>query len=190
MKCNFMQGVEFSHWLMKRFLPEKAAVIDATAGRGKDTLFLSRLLGNDSRIWAFDIQQKAVELTRKKLKEKGLVHSGITVINDGHENIKDYVDRQIDGAIFNLGYLPGENKDIITRPDTTLTAIRSCLSILKSKGLIVIVIYTGHPGGKDEKMEIINFSSALNCNQYNVLHYHFINQEKPPAEVVAIRKRG
>lgn len=189
MKCNFMQGVEFSHWLLKRFLPEDAFVIDATAGRGNDTKFLARLLNENAQIWAFDIQKKALKFTHNNLKKKELLTPKIHLIHDGHENIENYIDVQINGAIFNLGYLPGENREVITRPNTTLKAVKSCLSLLQKGGLIVIVIYTGHPSGEEEKNTIIDFTSDLDCSRNNVLHYHFINQEKPPAEVVAIRKR-
>lgn len=189
MECKFMQGVEFSHWLFKRFLPNNANVIDATAGRGKDTEFLAQLLEKKGKIWAFDIQEKAIQITYNNLKNKDLLFSGIQLINDGHENIANYVNTRIEGAIFNLGYLPGENKEIITEPETTLKALHSCLKLLEQGGIIVIVIYTGHEGGKKEQKELIKYTGTLSSHKYNVLHYHFINQEKPPAEVVAIRKR-
>jgi hypothetical protein len=49
---------------------------------------------------------------------------------------------------FNLGYLPGGDKEIITRSETTLLALEAAKRILIPQGLISIVVYVGHPGGR------------------------------------------
>lgn len=49
---------------------------------------------------------------------------------------------------FNLGYLPGGDKKLITRSDTTLLAIEAAQKILMPGGLISIVAYVGHSGGR------------------------------------------
>lgn len=49
---------------------------------------------------------------------------------------------------FNLGYLPGGDKEIITRSETTLLALEAAKRILIPGGLISIVVYVGHPGGR------------------------------------------
>ncbi|KAH9288528.1 hypothetical protein KI387_032645, partial [Taxus chinensis] len=49
---------------------------------------------------------------------------------------------------FNLGYLPGGNKEIITTSKTTLIALDTATKILGSGGLISIMSYIGHPGGR------------------------------------------
>lgn len=48
---------------------------------------------------------------------------------------------------FNLGYLPGGDKTIITKPETTLPALEAAKGILMPGGLISLVVYVGHPGG-------------------------------------------
>lgn len=48
---------------------------------------------------------------------------------------------------FNLGYLPGGNKAITTKSETTLQALEAASRILKPGGLISLVVYVGHPGG-------------------------------------------
>ncbi len=60
--------------------------------------------------------------------------------------------------------MPGQdtNKNIITHSDTTLRAIKACLKLLKKNGLVIIVLYYGHPGGQQEKNDVINFASKLN----------------------------
>ena len=48
---------------------------------------------------------------------------------------------------FNLGYLPGGDKTLITEPKTTLEALNVAKDILMPGGLISLVVYVGHPGG-------------------------------------------
>lgn len=48
---------------------------------------------------------------------------------------------------FNLGFLPGGDKEIITKPETTLPALEAAKKILMPGGLISLVVYVGHPGG-------------------------------------------
>lgn len=49
---------------------------------------------------------------------------------------------------FNLGYLPGGNKSIITASNTTVLALKAAESVLMPGGLISLVVYIGHPGGR------------------------------------------
>lgn len=48
---------------------------------------------------------------------------------------------------FNLGYLPGGDKTLITEPQITLEALNVAKDILMPGGLISLVVYVGHPGG-------------------------------------------
>lgn len=49
---------------------------------------------------------------------------------------------------FNLGYLPGGNKSVITVSNTTLLALKAAERVLMPGGLISLVVYIGHPGGR------------------------------------------
>lgn len=49
---------------------------------------------------------------------------------------------------FNLGYLPGGDKTIITESQTTAEAFNVAMEILMPGGLISLVVYVGHPGGR------------------------------------------
>ena len=61
---------------------DKLTVVDATAGNGYDTLFLSEL--NNTFVYSFDIQEIAVEKTDKLMKENH--RENYKIILDGHEN--------------------------------------------------------------------------------------------------------
>ncbi len=188
MKNDLMQGVEYSHFLIQKHINKGSTVIDATAGNGNDTVFLARQVGKEGYVFAFDIQKKAVNNTVLKL-EKYNLQKRVKVINDGHENMEQYVQEPVAGIIFNLGYLPGSDKRIITTSETTITAVKQGIKLIVEEGLIVLVIYTGHSGGKSEHDRLIKFCSKLDDSMFNVLHYHFINQKNNPACVLAIKKR-
>lgn len=49
---------------------------------------------------------------------------------------------------FNLGYLPCGDKATITKSETTLQALEAAKRILTPGGLISLVVYVGHPGGR------------------------------------------
>ncbi|MFW6279233.1 MAG: class I SAM-dependent methyltransferase [Bacillota bacterium] len=189
MTSGLMQGVEYSHFLFEKHLGSGDRVVDATTGNGHDTLFLAHLVGKQGQVWGFDIQKKAIEETKKKIKAGGL-QDRVQLIHDGHENLAQYVTSPVDGILFNLGYLPGSRKKVVTNPETTLQALKSGLNLLAPDGLVVLVVYTGHEGGKAENRALLKYCTTLDENRYNVLYYHFLNQVKSPARVLAIKHRS
>ncbi|MBB5148134.1 16S rRNA C1402 N4-methylase RsmH [Ureibacillus thermosphaericus] len=177
----------YAKTLLSSVINEGDIAVDATAGNGHDTLFLANLVGETGFVYAFDIQQQAVDVTIQRLKENGLEHRA-RVILDGHEQLSKYVQEEVAGAIFNLGYLPGGNHDIITKGETTISAIEQLLSLLKIGGIIVLVIYHGHEGGKEERDAVIEFVKSLPQKYVHVLRYEFINQKNDPPFIIALEK--
>ena len=82
-------ALKLSHEHMKAHVKEGDTVIDATAGKGRDTLLLSNLVGNSGHVYAFDIQASAVESTRKNLENAGCPNN-YTLIHDSHHNAAKY----------------------------------------------------------------------------------------------------
>lgn len=177
----------YAKTLLSSVINEGDIAVDATAGNGHDTLFLANLVGETGFVYAFDIQQQAVDVTIQRLKENGLEHRA-RVILDGHEQLTKYVQEEVAGAVFNLGYLPGGNHDIITKGETTISAIEQLLSLLKIGGIIVLVIYHGHEGGKEERDAVIEFVKSLPQKYVHVLRYEFINQKNAPPFIIALEK--
>ena len=52
-------------------LKEGDIAVDFTMGNGHDTEFLSKTVGESGHVYAFDVQQMALESTAKNLKESG-----------------------------------------------------------------------------------------------------------------------
>ncbi|MCK8826796.1 methyltransferase domain-containing protein [Natroniella acetigena] len=189
MKQDLKQAVEFSHSILTEQLQAGANVIDATVGNGNDTEFLAELVGAEGQVWGFDIQSQAIETTKDKLAESELLER-VTLIQVGHQKLGQYISAEIDGILFNLGYLPGADKEVTTTVETTLQAVKAGLERLVEGGVMVIVIYTGHQAGKEEAEALLEYAQGLNYKEYNVLHYHFINQASKPPEALVIKKRG
>ena len=185
---DFRQAVAYSHYIFERHLNPGVRVVDATTGNGYDTEFLARLVGEKGFVYGFDIQKKALENTEQRLCEAGL-KSRVKLIHDGHENLAVHIKEPVAGILFNLGYLPGGNKEIITTPSKTLAALKAGLQLLTENGLIIMVVYSGHSGGKQERKSLLHFCQQLSEQKYNVLSYHFLNQKNEPPCLVGIKKR-
>jgi len=165
-------------------------VIDATVGNGHDTVYLAKLVGPNGHVYGFDIQKTAIENTAAALKAERLNHQ-VTLTHAGHETIGTIIaaNQPIKCACFNLGYLPGGDKTIITKPTTTLTAIQAIQERLVTNGLIIVLVYAGHPGGQQEAQAVTDYARQLDQHNYQVLHYGFMNQVHFPPDLIAIQKR-
>ena len=162
-------------------------VVDATMGNGNDTLFLAKLVGDEGKVYAFDIQPLALENTQKRLAESGVAHRA-QLIMEGHQNLDRYVPKGIKAVMFNLGYLPKGDHSIGTRADSTIQAIEKSLELLCKEGIIMIVVYYGGDSGFEEKNTVMEYFKGLDCKKYSVLVQDFINQINCPPIAVCIEK--
>lgn len=155
-------------------LTDDSKAVDATAGNGNDTAFLAQYITR-GLVYSFDIQQQALAKTEALLKQKKL-HSKVKLILAGHEKIDQYVNEPLDAAMFNLGYLPGGNHDIITQPHNTIAALEQVIQLLKVGGRISLVVYTGHDGGVDELKAVEQMLQGLDSSSYWVVTTSFVNR--------------
>lgn len=109
------KAVDEAREVISKVVKKGDVAVDATAGNGLDTLFLAKLVGESGRVYAFDIQKEALENTRQRLQKEDLL-SRVELIRAGHENMEEYVPGHVSAVMFNLGYLPGGNHRVITRP--------------------------------------------------------------------------
>lgn len=175
--------LEFSHHFLASILDKDAICVDATMGNGNDTIFLAERC---QKVYAFDIQEQAIQNTKRRLKEKNI--ENVCLILDGHENVDTYVSK-IRAAIFNLGYLPQADKSVITKSQTTLLALEKIIDMLEHKGRVAIMVYYGHDGGNDEKEAILSFVSHLPQDSFTVMSYQALNQKNTPPFLIMIEKR-
>ena len=159
--------VPLSHLLLRRFIQLGNRVADATCGNGKDTLLLAELVGETGHVWAFDIQQEALDRTAQRLKEQNL-QQRVSLLHTGHERLQGLVESPLHAAVFNLGWLPGASREIATCTATTLTALEASLQLLAPAGLVLITCYPGHAGGDQEAAAVQEWAAALSPRSYFV----------------------
>ena len=131
-------------------LKEGDVAADFTMGNGHDTQFLCETVGESGHVYAFDIQQLALDSTKKRLTNAGLIDRA-TLILDSHSNAAKYIDRPLKASMFNLGYLPGSGKkEITTMRETTMPAVEFAIEHTAPDGIVLIAIYPGHEEGDAE----------------------------------------
>lgn len=181
--------VDFVHMLIKMSYEgqENLNLVDATCGNGFDTLFLSKVAGETGHVKAFDIQQEAIERTNTLLNSNSSFKN-YEVINDSHEYINKYI-KNVDCAVFNLGYLPFSDKNITTKGETTLRAIENLIPLLNDDGRIYITTYISHDTGEEIKY-ILNYLHLLDKVKYNVLNINLVNKENTPPQLFIIERNA
>lgn len=187
--ANLGGAREWARAFIEANVEEGAKVIDATMGNGYDTEWLAKLVGETGKVYAFDVQPEAVENTKKRLEEENLL-SRATLYLKGHENIGLTVRSMVDAVVFNLGWLPGFEKSIRTKCDTTLSAVNQALSMLKIGGVMTICVYPGHKEGDEELKTLTEWAEGLNEKQFDALIFRYANISKKPPVLIAITKRN
>lgn len=173
--------VEFSHLLIteyfKKYKHQNMTFVDATCGRGNDTLFMAQLLKDSGHIYSYDIQQLAIDYTQDVLFKNNI--NNVTLYCESHEFIKEI---DIDLIIYNLGYLPNGDKTITTKAESTIASLKKMITLmeLNPKMLIILVIYPGHSEGSIESKLIDSYVKSLANNVYLVTKYQNYNRLSSP----------
>lgn len=169
-----------SHHIIERFVENKVVAIDATLGNGYDCTFLSGIF---NKVYAFDIQKDAC-LNYMSIKKDNTI-----IINDSHHKFLQYISGNVNCIVYNLGFLPGGDKEITTLVHTTLESIKCGLEILDSGGIMSIAIYKGHDEGLKEENSILNFTRTLPKHIYGVMFHKYINRSSASPMLVIIEKK-
>ena len=139
--------------------------IDATVGKGYDTLFLAN---HYKKVIGIDIQELAVKRSKEKTKEL----SNVEIYLDDFNNIQKYNYANL--IVFNLGFLPGSNRKVKTQDYTSNQAVLNAYSILEGK--MLVACYIQHEGGYEEFLKLKE-SLEVNGIDY-ILEDDFSDKEK------------
>jgi len=183
-----IQPQSITQYYINTFIKPGDCAVDATAGNGFDTLRLCRAVGENGRIYAFDIQECAISETKKKLSENGF--SNAELILCSHSELDRYVKGSVSAVIFNLGYLPGGDHSLQTKADTTIEAIEKSLDLIAEDGFISVTVYYGKNSGCDEKNAVMEYLRGIDCKKYTVLVHDFHNRPNNPPITVIITKNN
>lgn len=176
-----------SHFVREHVSPGDFC-IDATMGNGHDTLLLSLLAGSSGQVLAFDIQQSALDATRKLLTAQGAPEN-TRLILDSHSRMASYAAWETVSCImFNFGYLPSGDHSLSTRSETSIPAVLAGLKLLKPGGLMSLCIYSGGDTGFREKEDLLALLKNLDFRKYLVIASSYYNRPNHPPLPVLIRK--
>lgn len=187
------KAVAFAHWMIAQNVRPGDTVIDATCGNGGDTAFLADTVSPSGHVHAFDVQSEAIQATYDRLQKKSL-EPYVTLHHCSHEyaaSVLTEAERtNVRAAVFNLGYLPGSDKKIVTSPSSTIAAVLSYLHTFPPDVPVIVVIYYGHPGGNAERAAVENLAAELPEQEVRVLRYSLEFQEKTPPYVLTFERTG
>ena len=152
------------------------------------TQFLCEQAGASGKVLAFDIQPAALEHTKERLAQ-ALPYCNFQLILDSHERLDAYAaSESADCIAFNLGYLPGGDHTLATKPGSTLIALEKSLALLKKDGLLCICIYSGGDTGFAERDAVLSWLQTLDSRKYLVLLTQYYNRpNNPPIPAFVIR---
>ncbi len=162
--------------------------IDATAGRGNDTLHLCRLVGENGHVTAFDIQQDAVDSTKFLLEKHGMADRADVLLKSHSEMDELFEEESVSLITFNFGWLPKGDHTINTRKETSIAAIEKGLKLLKPGGIMTLIIYYGRDTGFEERDALLEYLPTLDSRKYTVIEMPFVNRPNcPPIPIVIIK---
>lgn len=187
-RMTSFSALDIINRILDEHVQEGDHCIDATAGRGFDTLHLCRLVGDSGHVTAFDIQQEAVDSTKALLAEHGVAHRAQVMLKSHSEMEQHFAPESISLITFNFGWLPKGDHSINTRKETSIAAIEQGLRLLKNGGVMTLIIYYGRDTGFEERDAILEYLPTLDNRKFTVVEMPFVNRTNcPPIPIVIIK---
>lgn len=190
---KFDSPIHLAHAYWKDYLTAGDTAIDATCGNGHDTLFIANCCISETKgkLYSIDIQKQALEQARtllsKALPKRSLER--VVFIQGCHSHFpKEIAARTVKLIVYNLGYLPGGDKNVTTSFETTLRSIEEAMTLITNDGLISITCYPGHPAGKIEQGKILELVKQLDPWKWISCHHVWTNRNQAPSLILLQRK--
>lgn len=205
---------DWAHRYWSALLEPGDLVCDATAGNGHDTVMLAKTLAarGGGTVLACDLQSKALQTSQERLRsclaEETEYRQLCCEQAEGSGETEEWASRRAklrvrwrlgshdavlagvpNGAarlvVFNLGYLPGGDKSVVTRAETTLSALAEAQRAVCAGGCVSVTIYGGHPEGQREEDAILEYAAMQPMSQWSVYHHRWLNQRNKRTGVPA-----
>ncbi|AGA57184.1 MAG: methyltransferase domain-containing protein [Thermobacillus sp.] len=190
---GFPSVLTMAHRLAADRIRPGDAVIDATVGNGVDTAFLAKAVGPKGVVYGFDIQQAALDAARARVAAEA-PETRLELFLASHHRMAELLPARLMGRVsavmFNLGYLPGADdvRTVVTRPETTLAALDASLAFLRPGGVLTVVVYTGHEGGREEGEAVDAWARALPASAGQAVLYRMPQLPQAPYLIAVERK--
>jgi tRNA1(Val) A37 N6-methylase TrmN6 len=182
----FQSHLDLAHSYWSKIVQIGDLVIDATCGNGHDTLKLCQLaLSNDKgKVYAIDIQKQAIESATHYLANhlSFALQTRVEFQERCHSTFPDVIGpASVKLIVYNLGYLPGGNKDQTTQRHTSLQSLHHAQKLLQPGGMISITCYPGHVEGAREQEVILSYASRLSPQEWSCCHHTWLNRSLAPS---------
>jgi hypothetical protein len=182
----FRSHLDLAHQYWERLVKPGDLVIDATCGNGQDTLKLAQLAisSHAGQVYACDIQPQAIEQSRdyltKHLSTQQLLRLEWRL--GCHSTFPSEIPpNSVKLIVYNLGYLPGGDKNRTTQTQTSLESLFQAQQLIIPGGAISLTCYPGHAEGSLEEEAILRYASHLPPHEWNCCHHRWLNREKSPS---------
>lgn len=174
--------------LLREVIQEGDIAIDATAGNGHDTVFLAGCVGASGRVLAFDVQEAAIESSKTRVAEAGLLDR-VNFHPCTHVRMGEFVEpASVAVVMFNLGYLPGEDHHITTQMEESIQALEASALALKPGGSLSVICYPGHAAGASEAEAVENWLTAQTKSSWRLAKYAMCGTLRPAPFLLMARK--
>lgn len=170
--------------ILEHFINKGDICIDATLGNANDSEFLLEKVGENGRVYAYDIQEDSIKNAEKIFKKN--IGINLFLFQKSHEYLDD-ITNKVKCIIYNLGYLPGSDKKIVTNYKSTILSLNNGLKILSEGGIISVTSYISHDGGIEYE-KINEFLQNLDSKKYKVIKIDPLNQDKKSPKLFLIQK--
>ena len=184
--------IKLAHSLWQEVVEMGDIVIDATCGNGFDSVKLAELALSPSSgtLVCLDIQNQALINTRESiLKFNPLLIDRIHIINRNHRTFPEFINyNTVKLIVYNLGYLPGGDKNITTHLKDSIESIKNSLNLLKPLGMLSVTCYRFHgEAAVVESKEIETFLSYLDPTIWRCFSHTPINWPLAPLLITAYK---
>lgn len=109
-------------------------------------------------------QESALPAAQQDAQQQTGEAVSVVLLHTSHANIAQAVPQswrsRVCAITFNLGYLPGGDKEIVTHTASTLQALENALPLLSPDGLLSVLCYRGHGEGAQETAAIADWCKS------------------------------
>lgn len=184
--------LKLAHSLLHQVLREGDAAIDATCGNGHDSAFLAQRVfsapaqpGEECRgsLYCIDVQESAIRASETTLSAvlSPEQMARVRLLRQSHVTFPaEIAPRSVRAVVYNLGYLPGSDKSVITRAEDTITSLRRALELVCVSGIVCVTCYRGHAGGAEETAAVASLARSLPPTTWSVYLHEPANRPSSP----------
>ncbi len=177
---SFKGHLTKAHAYWRAHLDPSDGAIDMTCGNGHDTLVLAELVPTGWVI-GIDLQKAAIEATRARCAPHA---ARVHLVQGCHSELGKLplaLGKRARLIVYNLGYLPGGDKNVTTRAEKTVQSLEAALGQLASDGAISVMCYPGHEEGLREEAAVLAWARALPSSIVEVTYHQWVNRPRSPS---------